>query len=109
MTVHNLKRHVPALVPGIVFLSGGQSEVQATENLNAINRDRRAVAALVLVRPCAPGVRARRVAWRGGQRRGSAGGLPPPGAHEHAAAVAGRWSRDAERRMPASARRTATG
>ncbi len=38
MTVHNLLRHVPALVPGIVFLSGGQSEVQATENLNAINR-----------------------------------------------------------------------
>jgi fructose-bisphosphate aldolase class I len=37
-TVHNLKRHVPALVPGIVFLSGGQSEVQATANLNAINR-----------------------------------------------------------------------
>ena len=31
-------RHVPAAVPGIVFLSGGQSEVQATENLNAINR-----------------------------------------------------------------------
>jgi fructose-bisphosphate aldolase class I len=28
---------VPAAVPGIVFLSGGQSEVQATENLNAIN------------------------------------------------------------------------
>jgi fructose-bisphosphate aldolase class I len=25
-------------VPGIVFLSGGQSEVQATENLDAINR-----------------------------------------------------------------------
>jgi len=38
MTVHNFRRHVPALVPGIVFLSGGQSEVQATENLNAINR-----------------------------------------------------------------------
>ena len=30
--------HVPAMVPGIVFLSGGQSEVEATENLNAINR-----------------------------------------------------------------------
>ena len=29
---------VPAAVPGIVFLSGGQTEVQATENLNAINR-----------------------------------------------------------------------
>ena len=38
LTVHNLLRHVPALVPGIVFLSGGQSEVQATENLNAINQ-----------------------------------------------------------------------
>jgi fructose-bisphosphate aldolase class I len=25
-------------VPGIVFLSGGQSEVEATENLNAINQ-----------------------------------------------------------------------
>jgi fructose-bisphosphate aldolase class I len=38
MTVHNLERHVPALLPGIVFLSGGQSEVEATENLNAINQ-----------------------------------------------------------------------
>jgi fructose-bisphosphate aldolase, class I len=38
MTVHNLLRHVPALVPGVVFLSGGQGEVQATENLNAINQ-----------------------------------------------------------------------
>jgi fructose-bisphosphate aldolase class I len=38
MTVHNFLRHVPALVPGIVFLSGGQSEVEATENLNAINK-----------------------------------------------------------------------
>jgi fructose-bisphosphate aldolase class I len=38
LTVHNLKRHVPSLVPGIVFLSGGQSEVEATENLNAINQ-----------------------------------------------------------------------
>ena len=37
-TVHSLLRHVPALLPGIVFLSGGQSEVEATENLNAINQ-----------------------------------------------------------------------
>jgi fructose-bisphosphate aldolase, class I len=28
---------VPAAVPGIVFLSGGQSDEQASENLNAIN------------------------------------------------------------------------
>ena len=62
LTVHGLLRHVPALVPGVVFLSGGQSEVQATENLNAINRDRRAVAALVLLRPGPAGERARRVA-----------------------------------------------
>ena len=38
LTVHNFRRHVPALIPGIVFLSGGQSEVEATKNLNAINR-----------------------------------------------------------------------
>ena len=38
VTIDCFLRHVPAAVPGIVFLSGGQSEVQATENLNAINR-----------------------------------------------------------------------
>jgi fructose-bisphosphate aldolase, class I len=37
-TVDTFRDVVPAAVPGIVFLSGGQSEVQATENLNAINR-----------------------------------------------------------------------
>lgn len=31
------QKHVPAEVPGIVFLSGGQGEVEATVNLNAIN------------------------------------------------------------------------
>jgi fructose-bisphosphate aldolase, class I len=36
-TIRVFKRTVPAAVPGIVFLSGGQSAVQATENLNAIN------------------------------------------------------------------------
>jgi fructose-bisphosphate aldolase class I len=29
---------VPAAVPGIVFLSGGQSDEQATANLDAMNR-----------------------------------------------------------------------
>jgi fructose-bisphosphate aldolase class I len=38
LTVDCFRRVVPAIVPGIVFLSGGQSEVQATENLDAINR-----------------------------------------------------------------------
>jgi len=36
-TVQALKRSVPSAVPAIVFLSGGQSEEEATMNLNAIN------------------------------------------------------------------------
>ena len=36
-TVTVLRRTVPAAVPGITFLSGGQSEEEATQNLNAIN------------------------------------------------------------------------
>ena len=38
LTIRCFLGHVPAAIPGIVFLSGGQSEVEATENLNAINR-----------------------------------------------------------------------
>ena len=37
-TVRCLKHVVPAAVPGIVFLSGGQTDQQATEHLNAMNR-----------------------------------------------------------------------
>ena len=37
MTVKCLKASVPEEVPGIVFLSGGQSETEATEHLNAMN------------------------------------------------------------------------
>ena len=37
MTVEVLKECVPAEVPGIAFLSGGQTEIQATENLNEMN------------------------------------------------------------------------
>ncbi len=36
-TLRCLRRSVPAAVPGIAFLSGGQSEQEAAENLNAIN------------------------------------------------------------------------
>jgi fructose-bisphosphate aldolase class I len=36
-TVRCLRHTVPAAVPGIVFLSGGQSDEAATEHLNAIN------------------------------------------------------------------------
>tara|TARA_Y100000591_G_C21712996_1_gene634548 strand:+ start:35 stop:1042 length:1008 start_codon:yes stop_codon:yes gene_type:complete len=38
MTVECLKKSVPAEVPGIAFLSGGQSEIEATENLDLINK-----------------------------------------------------------------------
>jgi fructose-bisphosphate aldolase, class I len=36
-TLQCLLRHVPAAVPGVVFLSGGQSDVTATAHLNEIN------------------------------------------------------------------------
>ncbi|MEO6349726.1 MAG: class I fructose-bisphosphate aldolase, partial [Candidatus Limnocylindrales bacterium] len=36
-TLRCFRETVPAAVPGIVFLSGGQSDEQASENLNAIN------------------------------------------------------------------------
>src|SRR5438445_1637612 len=37
-TVRCMKRVVPAAVPGLVFLSGAQTDSQATEHLNAMNR-----------------------------------------------------------------------
>ena len=38
LTLDCLKSSVPSEVPGIAFLSGGQSELEATENLNLINK-----------------------------------------------------------------------
>lgn len=37
-TVETLRRHVPAAVPGIAFLSGGQSDEEATAHLSAMNQ-----------------------------------------------------------------------
>ncbi|GFH07574.1 fructose-bisphosphate aldolase 1, chloroplastic [Haematococcus lacustris] len=37
-TLKLLKRRVPPAVPGIMFLSGGQSELEATLNLNEMNK-----------------------------------------------------------------------
>ena len=37
-TVNTLLRCVPAAVPGIMFLSGGQSEIDATKHLNEMNK-----------------------------------------------------------------------
>ena len=38
-TLECLKNSVPSEVPGIAFLSGGQSEIEATENLDLINKN----------------------------------------------------------------------
>ncbi len=38
LTIKCLRESVPNDVPGIAFLSGGQTEIQATENLNLINK-----------------------------------------------------------------------
>jgi len=38
LTLKCLKENVPTDVPGIAFLSGGQTEIDATEHLNLINR-----------------------------------------------------------------------
>ena len=37
-TLDCLKKNVPADVPGIAFLSGGQSEIESSKNLNEINK-----------------------------------------------------------------------
>jgi fructose-bisphosphate aldolase class I len=37
-TLRVLKRTVPAALPGVVFLSGGQTDVNATAHLDAMNR-----------------------------------------------------------------------
>ena len=37
-TLECLKKNMPSEVPGVAFLSGGQSEIEATKNLNEINK-----------------------------------------------------------------------
>ena len=39
LTIECLKNCVPTEVPGVAFLSGGQSEIEATKNLNMINKN----------------------------------------------------------------------
>jgi len=38
LTLKCLKESVPTDIPGVAFLSGGQTEIKATENLNLINK-----------------------------------------------------------------------
>jgi fructose-bisphosphate aldolase class I len=96
-TVRLFKRCVPVAVPGIAFLSGGQSDVQATANLDAINRLRPLPWAITFsygrALQAAP-----QKAWSG-----KAGNVPSAqAAFAHRArmnglAAMGRWSQDQEK------------
>ena len=82
-TVSCFKRTVPAAVPGIVFLSGGQSDEEATVNLDAINRHAASVGApWELSFSYGRGLQAAPLkAWGGGpgQSGPSAAGVPTQG------------------------------
>ena len=52
LTLLALSRHVPAAVPGIFFLSGGQTEQMATDNLLAINTYKGKVEGYKLMKTC---------------------------------------------------------
>ena len=79
-TVDCLMRNVPAAVPGIAFLSGGQSDEEATDNLRAMSirgqGSRRALAAELLLRTGAP-VRASPDLGSRPQRGGAGAGCVP--------------------------------
>ena len=92
---------MPGSVPGIVFLSGGQSEVQATENLNAINQIGGPWVALVLVRPRAPGS-PRCETWGGDPSNTEAAqAVFVHRARMNALAVAGEWNAELEQPVAA--------
>ena len=79
-TVACLLDHVPASVPRVVFLSGGQSD-QATAHLNAeLARARPGSRASPTAGHCRP--RPQGLEGRGSQRPGGSAGLRPPGPAE---------------------------
>ena len=91
---------VPAAVPGIVFLSGGQSEVQATENLNAINR---IGGPWVLSYSYGRALQASALeAWRGDPANAEAAqSVFIHRARMNSLAVAGEWRAELEQQVPA--------
>ncbi|GAA0002686.1 fructose-bisphosphate aldolase class I [Bradyrhizobium diazoefficiens] len=77
-TIRLLKACVPAAVPGIAFLSGGQSDEEATAHLNAMHK----LGPLpwgpdLLLRPRAPGRAAEGMVRQGRERRGRPARLQP--------------------------------
>ena len=89
-TLRCLRRHVPAAVPGIVFLSGGQSDEDATKRLNLMNQ--MGAQPWEISFSYGRGLQAAALTtWHGEQRqrRGRAGAVPPPRA-VHRRGAAGR-------------------
>ena len=86
-----LKRTVPAAVPTINFLSGGQKPEEATANLNAMNAmyPQRAVGAVVFLCARAAGSRDARLGRQARERRLRAAGLRPPAEDEQPRAARG--------------------
>ncbi len=95
-TLRCFHEHVPAAVPGIVFLSGGQSDQQASENLNAINA--RGPQPWVLSYSYGRALQAPAIAaWNGKSEQVEAGqSLLALRARCNSAAVAGRYSAEME-------------
>src|SRR5918992_5561691 len=95
-TIRCFREHVPAAVPGIVFLSGGQSDQQASENLNAINKtgDQPWALSFSYGRALqAPAL----VAWDGEPENVEAGpARPPPRGRAHSAAPPRPYSAEVE-------------
>ena len=82
-TVRLLKACVPAAVPGIAFLSGGQSDEEATAHLERHEPDRRpALEAHLLLWPRAAGGAAKGVVGQGRERRRGPARLHAPCADE---------------------------
>ncbi len=104
-TLRVLKECVPAAVPGIAFLSGGQSDEEATAHLDAMNKmGAAAVARLVLLRPRAAA--APQKTWSGKSENVAAAQR----AFSHRAmmnslATLGQWKADLERKAAVTMRR----
>ena len=54
MTVDLLHENVPHEIPGIVFLSGGQTEVEATAHLNMMNNMSLILSTVLFLWACTP-------------------------------------------------------
>ena len=103
-TLRCLRAAVPAAVPGIVFLSGGQSDEDATAHLNAMNRIGGAPpGALLLLRPRAPGRPRSRPGPAGENRDGRAARLLPSGALQRRSTYRQLHRRDGAGRRPSKA------